>query len=210
MPSWLSLPESDYLLSVAVQLNHQTPHPITHLRRILKGRCKHSETIIATSTYHSPFSPLIPDLRQQFIGNKVFEDAFTLISIEGFSAGSLIGMSIFRLLAECGTTIRALPNKTTLGAIAMSPLLFYNFFELGRNPSPSTSPMARQSAWNPERKLRKGVSFVRSITDLACPINPTVIRKQLTQVGSPLLKRNGLRKTRTRLWARIPRTSKAR
>jgi hypothetical protein len=128
---------------------------------------------VDSTEYHSPFSPLISELRQLFLGDRTLDGAFTLASIEGFSAGSLIGMSIFRLLAECGNAISTIPNKTTLGAIAMSPLLFFNFFELGRHPLPCIPPMARQSAWNPRKKLQKGATFVHYIRDIACPFSPT-------------------------------------
>jgi hypothetical protein len=126
LPSWLTLPESHYLLAVALQINHQTPRPVQHLQKILNGHFTHSETLTDQDTFHTAFSPIVPDLRQLHCGLNN-EDPFSLVSINGFSAGSLIGMSIFRLLAECGTTIRTIPNDTTLGAIAMSPLLFYNF-----------------------------------------------------------------------------------
>ena len=174
MPSWLAIPESHYLLAVAIQINQQAEQPMQQLRLVLNGHRTHYETNAEDrKTYFSPHSTLVPALRQSWLGSVKEDNGFSQVCIEGFSAGSLIGICIFRLLAETGAVIKAMPSKVTLGAIAMSPLLFFNFFELGRKSLPSIPPDKRLSTWNPEKQKWQGITFVHYLRDLACPFQPT-------------------------------------
>ena len=89
-------------------------------------------------------------------------------------------MSIFRLLAETGAVLRVLPSSTTLGAIAMSPLLFHNFFEIGHKALPAIPSAARQSAWRRDKILWKGITFVHYLKDSLCPFRPSDKQRYFT------------------------------
>ena len=71
-----------------------------------------------------------------------------------------------------------IPNETTLGAIAKSPLLFYNFFEHGRSALPTIAADKRQSEWNLKKSLWKGATFVHYLKDDACPFHPTSVEQK--------------------------------
>ena len=107
LPSFWSLPADSYAIGLLLALCLCSPQP--------------------TLAVHNVLNP--PHLQQTLL------TCDRPVRVVGFSAGSLTGMFVYRLLIERGHLVGLKFAEGILGSIAMHPILFYDFLVHG-NQSP--------------------------------------------------------------------------
>jgi len=93
IPAWLSLPDSHYLIAVALFINHFTRSPQKNLADILNGQTKHVSTAGPRGQIHSCLAAASRDAGDAWLTG-VRDKRLSLVTVSGFSAGSLLGLTI--------------------------------------------------------------------------------------------------------------------
>ena len=167
LPAWLSLPDSHYLIAVALLINHFTSSPQKNLADILNGQIRHVSIVGEQGQVHSCLASASSDARNAWLTG-LKDKRLSLVNISGFSAGSLLGLTIYRLLAEAGLAIKAKPADIVLGALAAPTLLFHDFYKYGRVPIPQLT-----SDGPCEHSSNSGLVVVHNVHDELTPFAPS-------------------------------------